>query len=121
MREIKTVFATPLYHAPLTAQGDINFSDIERSCWSIAQDDEAGQNWCKENGYPGYTSYASLTDLCWRFTVFSELQKLLDKHVTRFVTELDWDLGKKRSRSKTSGSTFCQTAARILVTYILIL
>lgn len=95
MKEIKTVFATPLYHAPLTAQGDIDFSDIERSCWSIAQDDEAGQNWCKENGYPGYTSYASLTDLCWRFTVFSELKKLLDKHVTRFVKELDWDLGDK--------------------------
>ena len=95
MKEIKTVFATPLYHAPLTAQGDVDLPDIKRSCWSIAQDDEAGQNWCMENGYPGYTSYASLTDLGWRFSVFSELEKLLDLHVAQFVRELDWDLEDK--------------------------
>ena len=95
MREITKVFATPLYHAPLTAQGDVDLPDIKRSCWSIAQDDEAGQNWCMENGYPGYTSYASLTDLGWRFSVFSELEKLLDLHVAQFVRELDWDLEDK--------------------------
>ena len=95
MKEITTVFATPLYHAPLTTQGDVDLGDIERSCWSIAQDDEAGQNWCTENGYPGYTSYASLTDLSWRFSVFSELERLLDLHVARFVKELDWDLEDK--------------------------
>ena len=95
MKEIKTVFATPLYHAHLTTQGDVDLGDIERSCWSIAHDDEAGQNWCKENGYPGYTSYASLTDLSWRFSVFSELEKLLDQHVALFIKELDWDLEEK--------------------------
>ena len=95
MKEIKTVFATSLYHAPLTAQGDVDLGDIERSCWSIAEDDEAGQNWCNENGYPGYTSYASLTDLSWRFSVFSKLEKLLDQHVARFIKELDWDLEEK--------------------------
>ena len=95
MKEITTVFATPLYHAPLAAKGDVDLGDIERSCWSIAQDDEAGQNWCTENGYAGYTSYASLTDLSWRFSVFSELKKLLDLHVARFVKELDWELEDK--------------------------
>ena len=95
MTDIKTIFATPLYHAPLTSQGNIDLGDIERSCWSIAQDDKTGQNWCRENGYPGYTSYASLTDLSWRFSVFSELEKLLDLHVARFVRELDWDLEDK--------------------------
>ena len=95
MTDIKTIFATPLYHAPLTSQGNIDLGDIERSCWSIAQDDETGQNWCRENGYPGYTSYASLTDLSWRFSVFSDLEKVLDQHVTRFVKELDWELEGK--------------------------
>ncbi len=95
MTKINTVFSTPLYHASLTEQGDIDLDDIERSCWSIAQDDEAGQKWCEENGYPGYTSYASLTDLGWRFPVFAELEKLLDRHVAQFVKELDWDLGDK--------------------------
>ena len=95
MTKINTVFTTPLYHASLTEQGDIDLDNIERSCWSIAQDDEAGQKWCEENGYPGYTSYASLTDLGWRFPVFAELEKLLDRHVAQFVKELDWDLGDK--------------------------
>ena len=95
MTKINAVFSTPLYHASLTEQGDIDLDNIERSCWSIAQDDEAGQKWCEENGYPGYTSYAALTDLGWRFPVFAELEKLLDRHVARFVKELDWDLGDK--------------------------
>ena len=95
MTKIKTVFATPLYHAPLTSQADIDLGDIERSCWSIAMDDEAGQTWCEENGYPGYTSYASLTDLGWRFPVFAALEKVLYKHMEQFVKELDWDLGDK--------------------------
>ena len=95
MTKIKTIFETPLYHTPLNAQNNIDLRDIERSCWSIAQDDEAGQTWCKENEYPGYTSYASLTDLAWRFPVFAELEKLLSQHVAQFVKELDWDLGEK--------------------------
>lgn len=95
MTEPKLLFATPLYHAPLSADGQIDISEIEASCWSIAQDDEAGQEWCTQNGYPGYTSYASLTDLGWRFPIFAELEKLLDQHVAEFVKELDWDLGDK--------------------------
>ena len=30
---------------------------------------------------PGYTSYASLNDLPWRFPIFADLEKALDKHV----------------------------------------
>ena len=66
--------------------------ELEKSCWSIAQDDEAGQKWCDENNYPGYTSYASLSDLTWRSPFFEELKKLLDLHVKIFVEELDFDL-----------------------------
>ena len=95
MTKIKTLFTTPLYQAPLNAHGNIVVDDIERSCWSIAQDDEAGQKWCENNGYSGYTSYASLLDLDWRFPVFKELGKVLDQHVAEFVKELDWDLGGK--------------------------
>jgi len=66
--------------------------ELEKSCWSIAQDDEAGQKWCDENNYPGYTSYASLSDLTWRSPFFEELKNLLDLHVKTFVEELDFDL-----------------------------
>jgi uncharacterized protein (TIGR02466 family) len=66
------------------------------SCNAIAEDDEAGQEWCETNGYPGYTSYASLDDLPWRFPIFKALEAALDKHVAAFCDDLAFDLGGKK-------------------------
>lgn len=94
MPHIKTLFATRLYHARLTEFGTpLDQAELEGSCLSIAEDDEAGQDWCEENGYPGYTSYASLTDLPWRFPIFADLVKVLDAHVAAFAEDLEFDLG----------------------------
>ncbi|MGB0246695.1 MAG: TIGR02466 family protein [Paracoccaceae bacterium] len=92
MAKTKLLFSTPLYHANLAESGNFDMGELEKSCWSIAQDDEAGQKWCDENNYPGYTSYASLSDLTWRSPFFEELKNLLDLHVKTFVEELDFDL-----------------------------
>ena len=92
MTKTKLLFSTPLYHASLVDSGNFDMGGLEKSCWSIAQDDEAGQKWCDENNYPGYTSYASLSDLTWRSPFFEELKNLLDLHVKIFVEELDFDL-----------------------------
>ena len=92
MAKTKLLFSTPLYHASLSESENFNMDELEKSCWSIAQDDEAGQKWCDENNYPGYTSYASLSDLTWRSPFFEELKNLLDLHVKIFVEELDFDL-----------------------------
>ena len=92
MAKTKLLFSTPLYHASLADTGNFDMGKLEKSCWSIAQDDEAGQKWCDENNYPGYTSYASLSDLTWRSPFFEELKNLLDLHVKTFVEELDFDL-----------------------------
>ena len=92
MAKTKLLFSTPLYHASLADSGNFDMGELEKSCWSIAQDDEAGQKWCDENNYPGYTSYASLNDLTWRSPFFEELKNLLDLHVKIFVEELDFDL-----------------------------
>ena len=93
MAYTRSYFVTPIYHAALGDHGqNIMMPELETSCWSIAEDDEAGQEWCNENGYPGYTSYASLTDLGWRFPIFADLIKILDKHVAAFVAELDFNL-----------------------------
>lgn len=86
----KNLFVTPLYRATL----DTDASELEAACLSIAEDDEAGQNWCEENGYPGYTSYASLSDLPWRFPVFGTLKIQLDQHVKTFADQLHFDLGE---------------------------
>lgn len=71
-------------------------ADLENACLSVAEDDEAGQDWCEENGYPGYTSYASLADLPWRFPIFKDLVKVLDKHAAAFAKDLAFDLGDKK-------------------------
>ncbi|WP_373636769.1 TIGR02466 family protein [Yoonia sp. BS5-3] len=94
MPDIKSLFATRLYHAPLSAHTPtIDQDELENSCLVIAGDDEAGQDWCEANDFPGYTSYASLTDLPWRFPIFADLVKALDAHVIEFAKDLQFDLG----------------------------
>mgnify|MGYP000002544668 FL=1 len=98
MSEIATLFVTRLYRAKLDelARKKIDTAELLQTCYSVAEDDEAGQEWCEENDYPGYTSYASLDDLAWRMPIFGEVQKALDKHVAAFCDDLGFDLkGKK--------------------------
>lgn len=92
MAELRSLFATRLYQAPL---GGVNAGDLATACYAIAEDDEAGQTWCEDNGYPGYTSYASLADLPWRFPTFADVVTALDAHVAAFAKELAFDLGDK--------------------------
>ncbi|WP_324755127.1 TIGR02466 family protein [Roseovarius sp. Pro17] len=97
MSDISSLFVTRLYRAQLRELGKpIDIPEFEASCWSIAEDDEAGQQWCEDNNYPGYTSYASLDDLPYRFPIFRDLVKVLDKHVAAFAVDLDFDLGGKK-------------------------
>jgi uncharacterized protein (TIGR02466 family) len=98
MAEISSLFVTRLYRAQVNelAKKPVSFEELAASCMAIAEDDEAGQDWCEKNGYPGYTSYASLNDLPWRFPLFGDLEKALDKHVAAFCKDLGFDLqGRK--------------------------
>ena len=89
MSNIKSLFATRLYHAALSDHGKpIDTDELAASCFSIAEDDE--------NGYAGYTSYASLDDLPYRFPIFKDLVAVLDKHVAAFAKDLDFDLGERK-------------------------
>jgi len=97
MSQIESLFVTRLYRAALSEYGKpVDADDLESSCLSIAEDDVAGQRWCEKNDFPGYTSYASLTDLGWRFPIFKDLVKVLDKHVAAFAKDLQFDLGGKK-------------------------
>lgn len=101
MSQIDSLFVTRLYRADLNEFAKAptyapTAPDLEAACLSIADDDEAGQDWCEENGYPGYTSYASLSDLAWRFPIFTDLVKVLDQHVAAFVADLEFDLDDKK-------------------------
>ena len=93
MADISSLFVTRLYRARLSEYGPaVDSNELEASCLAIAEDDEAGQDWCAENGYPGYTSYASLADLPWRFPIFADLVTALDAHVAAFAEDLEFDL-----------------------------
>ena len=97
MATIEPLFVTKIYRAELAgAKAERLNREIAAASLSIAEDDVAGQRWCARNGYPGYTSYASLDDLPWRVPIFGELVKALDSHVAAFAKELDFDLQGRR-------------------------
>jgi len=97
MSQIESLFVTRLYRAALSEFGTpVDQDELETSCYTIAEDDEAGQAWCEQNSYPGYTSYASLTDLPWRFPIFKEIVESLDQHVAAFAEDLEFDLDGRK-------------------------
>ena len=92
-----SLFSTDIYRARLggPAQGRL-VAAIGDAIRQLAGDDAAGRRWCAENGYGGYTSYASLDDLAWRDSTFADLQRRLDRHVAAFARSLAFDLkGRK--------------------------
>ena len=93
---IHQLFPTPVY------QGDIAdpelIADLAHSARMLATDDRAGRRWCRENGYPGYTSYASLDDLPSRDPAFQQLAKRLMPHVRAFAEAAHMDLGGRKPR-----------------------
>src|SRR5918997_5813865 len=93
MAVVDRLFATAVYRAEILDSGSTALNrHIAAACRSIARDDAAGRAWSRRNGYPGYTSYASLSDLPWRVPAFAELAKMIDRHVVAFAGELDFDL-----------------------------
>lgn len=95
MATIDTLFVTQLYRGEIDRETGL-LDEIEQACRSLAVDDAAGIRWCARHGYPGYTSYASLNDLPWRFPVFKALARQLDRHVAAFAKDLALDLGGRK-------------------------
>lgn len=72
---------------------DLDFAEqLEKVCWLLAEEDDAGNAWCEEQGYGGYTSYASLDDLPERFPEFAELKSRLAPIADDFAKQLHWDM-----------------------------
>jgi uncharacterized protein (TIGR02466 family) len=88
---LQRLFVTEVYEA--TAGTGTLAREVAHTCEVMAVDDRAGIAWCRRNGYPGYTSYASLDDLPWRFDCFARLVKLIDRHVTAYARLIQFDLG----------------------------
>jgi len=100
MSSLRTLFVTQVYEASLAGErgfADFN-AELEQACRMLAAEDRAGRAWCRENGYGGYTSYASLDDLPTRASVFGALKTRLDRHAGAFAEALALDLGRGRLR-----------------------
>lgn len=91
---ITTLFPTQIQQQNIS-NPDL-MTELEDACWMIEEGDQAGHDWCEREGYPGYTSYASLDDLPQRAPAFSALVSMLDHHAAAFAKSLHWDLGTAR-------------------------
>jgi uncharacterized protein (TIGR02466 family) len=98
---VHLLFPTPLYQGDITDSALI--ADLAHSARSLAAEDSAGRRWCRENAYPGYTSYASLNDLQTRDPAFALLAKRLAPHVRAFADAAHMDLGSRRPRLDSLG------------------
>ena len=86
---VRELFATRLY------EGRVDVTARAAACRAIAAQDRAGQRWCRDHGYRGYTSYASLDDLPHRDPAFAELVKALDRQVAAFAKASGFRLAKR--------------------------
>lgn len=90
------LFPTPVYQDAIADAALI--ADLAHSVRMLAAEDMAGRRWCRENGYPGYTSYASLDDLPARDPAFALLAKRLQPHVRAFAEAAHMELGGRKPK-----------------------
>ena len=91
MGKTQTFFATRIYRQDDATSSKLNH-ELESIAYSLSMDDRAGLRWCEKHGYHGYTSYASFSDLPWRFPGFARLVKMIDRHAAIFAKQLHWDM-----------------------------
>lgn len=94
----RSYFATQIHECQIVDPAkDAEFiEDLIDGVVMLAEGDEAGQQWCEEQGYLGYTSYASLNDLPQRISAFGKLEKRLVKAANAYAKELGFELGSHK-------------------------
>ena len=90
---IRKYFSTPIYDGELDDPALL--AALAHSIRALAADDQAGRRWCREHGYAGYTSYASLDDLTRRDPAFADLARALGRHAADFAKALGWEVRPK--------------------------
>ena len=94
----RSYFATQIHECTIvdpTKEAEF-VEDLIDGVVMLAEGDEAGQQWCEEQGYLGYTSYASLNDLPQRISAFGKLEKRLVKAANAYAKELGFELGSHK-------------------------
>ena len=94
-RQTSHYFATPIHERQIVdpeQEADL-IDELMAGVIMLSEEDEAGIRWCEEQGYLGYTSYASLDDLSYRIPAFSVLEKRLVKAANAFARQLGFKMG----------------------------
>jgi uncharacterized protein (TIGR02466 family) len=90
---IHRFFPTLIYQAPLQGGDWRAFNRrLQQECLQLRMDDESGQRWSKKNYPGGYTSYNSVARLHELSPTFDKLRARIDRHVRKYVQELELDL-----------------------------
>ena len=95
MAKTMDLFATRIYREEIANAAMLDH-ELEATALALSTSDRIGMRWCGKHGYPGYTSFASISDLAARFREFARLEKIVKRHAGQFSRELHWDMrGKK--------------------------
>lgn len=92
---IQQFFPTQILSAPVVPRTSFLLRDLKKDILKLSETDHDGQSWSSANYFFGYTSYGSLDQLHLFSSSFEILKKKIDKHVSKFVKELDWDIDPK--------------------------
>lgn len=86
-------FPTYIYCEPLQKTGLERLNtELVEECHRLRDYDTAGRRWSEKNYPGGYTSYASMNELHRFSSTFADLERKLNRHVSKFSRELDFDL-----------------------------
>jgi uncharacterized protein (TIGR02466 family) len=93
---VRSFFPTRIYSAALPkARAAALNARLLRECLQLREDDAAGRSWSKRSYPGGFTSYASANQMQRVSPTFAMLAKQINRHVARFVRELQFDLGQR--------------------------
>ncbi len=88
------LFVTEVYRADLNLLSGFpaTLQALDQACRALAVEDSAGVEWCKNHGYLGYTSYASIPDLTQHAACFADLKQRLDYQAALYAAQIQLDL-----------------------------
>jgi len=88
---MKTYFATQIYQKKMA----FDLPDLVAEIRQIQAADKGGKAWSQTNYKKGYTSYGSMDRLHLMSSTFEKLQKKIDRHVQRYLKDLDYEASLK--------------------------
>ncbi len=94
--KLQKLFPTYIYQSRLTTESKIQKLNKELliESYQIQHSDLDGQTWSEKNYLGGFTTYGSMSRLDKFSSTFDQLKTHLDKHVEKFVRELEFDVAK---------------------------